>query len=120
MEEKKKAKFILKRSSDYRLIPANGAWGGITPRADFVLDFFVENTPIPAFVVHEIKPDGSLGPEVEREVGEKEDVYPITRELVGGVLLSLEQAKSLANFILEKCADFEKEKKKKEEEKNKG
>jgi hypothetical protein len=119
MDEKKKVKFGFKKSSDYRIIPANGAWGGVTPRGDFTLDFFVEHNPTPDYVVHEIKPAGGLGVEVEREAGGKEDSYLITRELVGGVLLSLGEAKSLANFILEKCAEFEQEKKKKEEEEKK-
>jgi hypothetical protein len=117
MEEKKKVKFALKKSSDYRLIPANGAWGGVTPRGDFTLDFFVEHTSTPDYIVHELKPDGGLGAEVEREVQQEGNIYAITRELVGGVLLSLGEAKSMANFILEKCAEFEKGKKK-EEEKN--
>ena len=34
MEEKKKVKFALKKSSDYRLIPANGA-GGCHPQGRF-------------------------------------------------------------------------------------
>lgn len=114
MEEKKKVKFVFEKSSDYKLIPANGAWGGVSSRGDFTLNFFVEHNPTPNYVVHEVKPDGGLGEEVERDSTQKEEVFLITRELVGGVLLSLGEAKSLANFILEKCAEFEKRKKNQE------
>ena len=32
---------------NYRMVPANGMWGGITPRGDLRIDFFVESMPIP-------------------------------------------------------------------------
>ena len=116
MNEPKKIKFVFKRSSDYKLLPVNGAWGGLTPRGDFILEFFVEHNTTPNYVTNEITPEGKLGDEVEKDPKEPEGIISVTRELVGGILVSIEHAKSLANFILEKCSEFEKEKKKREEE----
>ena len=53
------------RHSEYRIIYANGAIGGTTPRGDIKYDLFIEFVDIPEESVHSITPDG-LGPEIER------------------------------------------------------
>jgi hypothetical protein len=111
MAEPKRIKFLFKKAADYRLLPANGAWGGITTRGDFLLEFFVEHNITPDYVMHEVTTEGGLGNEIERNPGITGDIILVTRELVGGVSLSIEQAKNIANFIQEKCTDLEKEKK---------
>ncbi len=107
MEKPKVVKFVFKKAADYRLFPVNGAWGGITTRGDFILEFFVEHSTTPNFVIQEIIPGGKPGNEIKRDVGEIEEGISVTRELVGGVLLSLSTAKSIADFINEKCKKIE-------------
>lgn len=111
MNESKKIKFVFKRSSDYKLLPVNGAWGGVTTRGDFTLNFFVECGTTPNYVINEITSEGKLGNVIERDPSEPKEIISVTRELVGGILVSIENAKSIANFILEKCAESEKSKK---------
>lgn len=88
----------------------NGAWGGLTTRGDFILEFFVEHNVTPDYVVNEITPEGKLGNEVERNPQQTGELLLITRELVGGISLSIENVKSLASFINEKCKEIEKKK----------
>lgn len=118
MAESKRIKFLFQKAADYKILPANGAWGGVTTRGDFLLDFFVEHHIAPDYVMHEVTTEGGLGNEIERNPVITGDIISVTRELVGGISLSVEQAKSIANFIQERCADFEKEKKQKEREKS--
>ena len=98
-------KFLFEHDSDYRIIACNGVWGGPTPRGDFHLDFFVEKIPTPDHVVHTLTKTG-LGPEVDREppvdTG-KERL--ITRRLQVGVLLSLDHADSIADYIKKTVAE---------------
>jgi hypothetical protein len=110
MSESKKIKFVFKKSSDYKLLPVNGAWGGLTPRGDFILEFFVEHNTTPNHIMHEITPEGKISNEVERDPQQTEEVSSVTRELVGGISLSIEHAKSIASFINEKCKEIEEKK----------
>lgn len=120
MAEPKRIKFLFQKAADYKLLPVNGAWGGVTTRGDFLLEFFVEHNITPNYVVHEVTAEGKLGNEIERGPKEPGDVILVARELVGGISLSIEQATSIAKFILEKCANFEEEKKKEPEKSEKG
>ena len=84
------------------MFSANGVWGGVTPRGDFKLEFGIDSEVTPAEITHEIDKKGNLTP----EVGRKPRGKSISRELQGGVLLSLEHAESVANFILTQIAQF--------------
>jgi hypothetical protein len=102
--------FYFQRASYYHIYPANGAWGGITPQGEFMIDFFVERNRPPEKVVHSIA-TGKLGPELRREPSPE-----IVRELQVGILMSREEAKGLAKFIVDKIADYDRIKSKVEEE----
>jgi hypothetical protein len=85
----------------YRIVGANGVWGGLTPRGDIRLDFFVESLTVPDSVVNLITPDGKLGPELARTPERR-----ITRRLQVGILLSREQADDIADFLKARVAEF--------------
>jgi len=94
--------FRYLRSSEYRVVAANGAYGGVTGRGDFKMDLFLESTGTPNTITNSITPDG-LGPEIRRDPPPPDFV----RELQVGVVLQLDQAKSLAHWILENLRQFE-------------
>ena len=98
--EDRQVKFRFEFDPGYRLIGANGIWGGVTPRGDLRLDFFVESQGIPDHVTHLITSDNRLGPELNRVQQDG-----IIRRIQVGVLLSLDQADSIADFIKQKIAD---------------
>jgi hypothetical protein len=94
--------FKYVRSSEYRVVAVNGAHGGITGRGDFRIDLFLESGAIPTTITHSLTPDG-LGPEIGRDPPPPD----IVRELQVAVVLQLDQAKSLAHWILENLRQFE-------------
>jgi hypothetical protein len=82
--------------------PSNGAWGGVTPRGDFMIEFYVERVKPPSRVTHAT--DGkTVGAEIRRDPPDG-----IVREFQVGVLLSQGEALALANFIKQKTEDFAK------------
>lgn len=97
--------FLYETSPEYQIVYANGAFGGITPRGDIKFDLFIEFVKAPEEVVHIMTPDG-LGPEVEREPAKT----PFTRESQVGVIMSPDQAKSLAHWLLSKVSEIEQKK----------
>ena len=101
--EDRRVTFYYEHDPGYRLVPANGAWIGITPRGDIRVDFFVEAWGAPEHVVNLLTPSGELGPELARSPATR-----ITRRMQVGVLLSLEQADSTADFIKAKIGEFRK------------
>ncbi len=42
--------FFFEYDKDYRIVAANGVWGGITLRGDIHLDFFVERQDVPEWI----------------------------------------------------------------------
>jgi len=101
--EDRQVKFQFEYDPGYRVIGANGVWSGITPRSDVRLDFFVESVGIPEQVTHLVTQAGGLGAELNRS-----PEHRIIRRLQVGVLLSLEQAESIADFIKAQITDFKK------------
>lgn len=95
--------FLYSKSKTHTTITANGAQGGITPRGDFKIDFFIEANAFPETIQHSLTPDG-LGPEIERSPGETR----IEREMQVSVVMSPSQAKSLGQWLLNRVAAFEK------------
>ena len=98
--------FQFEKNPEYRVIYANGAFGGATPRGDIKFDLFIEYAGSPEEVAHSMTPDG-LGPEVERS---PEDM-PFVRESQIGVIMSPGQAKSFGHWLLSKISEVEKKQK---------
>ena len=85
-----------KRAKKYRILPAEGALGGITPSQMYQINFYIESPNIPIEMTHELSEDGKLGDQINQvsEGGE------IIREIQCAVLMTVPQAESLAHWIL--------------------
>jgi hypothetical protein len=94
--------FALAEDPNYRVVAANGVWGGVTPRGKFLVNFFVESNTTPSRIVHEVTADGRLGREIEREGVE----IGITRTLQVGVLMSIEEAESIADWMKRRVTEY--------------
>jgi len=95
MAEPQRVKYLHRYAPGYRVVAANAAWIAITPRNDVKIDFVVEKVTDPNEVVYLMTPEGSLGPEVARLPEEP----TITRDCQIGVMLSLDAAEAIADFI---------------------
>ena len=89
--------FRYVRGEGYRKVAANGAHGGVTGRGDFQMDLFVEHGEMPNELIHSVTPDG-LGPVVSQDP----ERPAVIREAQVGVVMSRDQARSLAHWILER------------------
>jgi hypothetical protein len=91
----------FERSPNYKIVPADGAWGGPTPRGHVLVNFFVDIPVSPLSVTHGLTGDGQLGPELERQPSLDEARPRVSREFEIGVLLSPEDAEGIARWLLE-------------------
>jgi len=91
----------FERSPNYRLVTADGAWGGPTPRGHILVNFFVDVPVSPLSVAHEITEEGQLGPEIERTPGFAETQPRVSREFEVGVLMSPDDAEGVARWLLD-------------------
>ena len=97
-------KALFEKSPDYRIIAANGLWGHVTPRGDFLMDFVVESQKTPQSITHRVIEGQAIGEEVKRDP----PTIQLVRQLEVGVLMSVENAEAVANFIKERIAEYRK------------
>ena len=98
----KKVIYTYQKHPDYRIIYANGAVGGTTPRGEIMYDLFIEFVGVPEETVHSVTPDG-LGP----EIGRKPEKPPFTRQSQVGVVMTPGQAKSFGYWLLNQVENME-------------
>lgn len=97
-----KVDFHYIKSNHFRVIHADGVYGGATPRGFIHMNFFSERTPIPQKVVQEVTATGQLGQEIGTE-GKK----GIVREVEVGVVINIEHARSLIRWLEERIKPIE-------------
>lgn len=54
------------KGAHHRTVHCDGVFGGITPRGYVSMTCFSERAPVPKTIVHELKEDGTLGEELDR------------------------------------------------------
>ncbi|MBP6821402.1 MAG: hypothetical protein KA368_07650 [Acidobacteria bacterium] len=82
------------KSNLFRVIHADGVWGGVTPNLNIQLAFYSERNPIPKSVKQEFGHDGLPG-----EIIETDGRQGIVREFDTSVVLSLEVAKAFHTWL---------------------
>jgi hypothetical protein len=96
-ERRKKHITITNRiTDDFRIYPAEGAFGGIKPSRMFQINFYVEYPNIPTDITHELSQEGKLGEQIDQKVTGGEFI----RELQCAVQMTVDQAEALARWIL--------------------
>jgi hypothetical protein len=102
MEESRTLSFRYHKSQSFRVIHADGAFGGLTPRRGIFLAFYNERFPIPEVTVQQVTAGGRLGDEVTSQRQAKEG---IVREVEAGIVMDPEVAKSLVVWLNEKIIE---------------
>ena len=95
--------FDFTRSPFFRVIHSNGAWGGLTPRKELSVTFFSERMALPQRITYSLTPEGGLRPEIGRD-----DTESVHRECEVEVLMSMEEAVSLHQWIGTKIDEWRK------------
>jgi hypothetical protein len=90
---------------DYNPVYINGAHGGISPRGELVMNFYLERQPLPNSISHEITPAGSIGPETEVEPSDLG--RSLVRQVTNGVVVNYQTARELHYWLGEKVKEME-------------
>ncbi|MBI1783927.1 hypothetical protein HYR69_02170 [Candidatus Sumerlaeota bacterium] len=93
------------KGSQFRVIHADGAVGGLSPRLDIHMTFFSERWPIPQQVAHQVGPDGRIGEEIREDRIQRDG---LVRELEADVVLNESTARALVNWIEERLQELQK------------
>jgi len=86
------------KNEQFRTLYADGAYGGITPQNKLHIAFYLERGPIPLTVTQELKLEGitgSLGRDLS-VTGRK----GIVREIESSIVMDLDAAERVADWIL--------------------
>ncbi|HLR63273.1 MAG TPA: hypothetical protein VK097_12650 [Lentibacillus sp.] len=99
--------FKYKFSDDYNPVYANGAYGGVNPRGELVMNFYFERNPIPYQETKQLNEDGEFigGAEIEPE----EHQTNVIRYISTGVVMNLDSAKSFHQWLGQHIEQLEKE-----------
>lgn len=93
---KETVKITFSKSNDYKIIPATGAWGGLSPNNEVVFDFFIEKHVNPEFIELEIENGKKVG---EKQKGERAFI----REAQVGIVLRPDIAYAIGEWLIEKA-----------------
>ena len=92
-------------SNDYKVVHANGAYGGITPDGtEIKFDLYQEYSQPLEYETRQIH-----GVKMGDTISKQPATPDIVRERVVGVVMTLDKAKVLANWMIEKIQKFEEE-----------
>jgi hypothetical protein len=98
-------KFRYIKSNYFRVVHADGVFGGFTPQGNIFFSVFSERAPLPDVTFQAVE-DGRLGKElIEHRQGGTDGVV---RELEVGLTMNLTVAKSLADWLKERIEIAEK------------
>lgn len=96
MAKPTRLKFRITKDEGYRVVPVNGAWGGVTPQGDVCMDVYHEAQELPDELTQEVSPDGSLG-----DVLQRSPEFGLRRNVWLGMVLTVEQADRMGRWLQE-------------------
>jgi hypothetical protein len=107
-QKPKEIGFDFIKSNFFRVIHADGAFGGLTPNGNIHMGIYSERMPFPQKIVHSLEsaPAGQqkLGPEImDRREGRKAAI----RELEVGIVLNIAQAIVLRKWIDDRIKQYQ-------------
>jgi hypothetical protein len=102
---KKEITFKYIFNYDYNPEYVNGAHGGVSPRGELIMNFYLERAPLPNAVSHEINQNGTIG--VEAAVEPPDLHASLVRYVSTGVVLSPQTARELHVWLGEKIRELD-------------
>ncbi len=105
MSEKDQINFKYLYSDDYNPIYVNGAYGGINPKGELVINFYFERHGLPKSQSYELTEKGTLGEEIERKPDDLS--ISMVRSVQTGIVLTLQSAKEIYNWLGEEIKKLE-------------
>ena len=81
-------------SEDYNPDYATGAYGGLSPNGDIVMNFYQERSAIPNSTIVRFNEEGKVS-----STTNKPEILPVIRYIVSGVTMNLKAAKQLNSWL---------------------
>lgn len=105
MSDKPQLTYKYVFNHNYNPVYANGAYGGVSPRGEIVINFYLERQPLPNAVTHEINPNGTIG----RDVAIEPDDFKssLVRFVEAGVVFNLDTARNFHGWLGERIRELE-------------
>lgn len=97
--------FNFIKSNFFRVVRADGAFGGLAPNGAIHMGIYSERSPIPKRIFHDVGPGGELGPELTEK---REGRGAVVREMEVDVVLEIAQAMALRQWLDERIHQYEK------------
>lgn len=88
--------FHYLKSNHFRVVHADGVWGGLTGDQRLHMAIWSERPAIPTLMVFEVTSNGQIGPEIKDRRESREGVV---REVEVDVVMSLDTARSLNDWL---------------------
>lgn len=92
------------KSNFFRVVHADGVFGGLAPNGNIHMQVYSERTAIPQKTVHAIE-GSELGPEIHAKRQERK---AIVREVEVDVVFNIAQAEAMRAWLAEKIDTFQK------------
>lgn len=104
MEEKVKCKYIFKDNYNPKYV--NGAFGGLSPRGEIIINFYFERNAIPNSQTYTIK-ENSIAEEIVEEREPKDHFNSKVRVIENGIVLDYKNAKEIHRWLGEQIEVIE-------------
>jgi hypothetical protein len=89
----------------YNPVYVNGAHGGISPRGELVVNFYLERPPLPNTISHEINPNGTIGNPTSEEPEDLKN--SLVRFIDTGIILNYESTRNIHFWLGERLKEME-------------
>jgi len=104
-QNKPELKFKYIFDYGYNPVYANGAHGGVSPRGELVMNFYLERMALPESITHEINPNGTIGSETAAEPDDL--AHSMVRFIEAGVVMNYQNARELHLWLGERVKEME-------------
>jgi hypothetical protein len=104
-QNKPELKFKYIFDYGYNPVYVNGAHGGVSPRGELVMNFYLERMALPESISHEINPNGTIGKETAAEPGDL--AQSMVRFIESGVVMNYQNARELHLWLGERLKEME-------------
>jgi hypothetical protein len=96
-EANAKIEFKYVFPDDYNPSYANGAVGGITPKGELIINYYVERPPLPYSVTHALDANGTIGEQLEKDPNK--GFHVMVRVVTSGVILNHTAAREIHEWL---------------------
>lgn len=106
-DEKREVVFHYVEDGDSRTYYANGAFGGVSPKGEIVVNFFIDHTPIPTVEAFAVDSAGMMGKQTRREekYETEQGQLHVQRRVVARMVMNLADAQSIAQWLSGKVTE---------------